>query len=127
MDSHRVTNEDNRKKVIMTIKIGIMLLLLITLSCGCIMLEEEKQEFYASGINVTITDYGWEEGSKVHHYIYPTDAGYFLNIPSSCDDMGCVGKNVTVGGTSVHYNDYYKRNEMAVKWIIVDGRVRGWS
>lgn len=111
----------------MKLKIILSFLLIVTLFSGCVGLKEMEQKFYASGINVTITDYGWEEGSKVHHYIYPTDAGYFLNIPSSCDDMGCVGKNVTVGGTSVYYNDYYKRNEMIVKWIIVDGRVRGWS
>lgn len=114
---------------VMIIKIGIILLMLLStmLLSGCITLDEMKQNFCASGINVTITDCGWEEGSKVHHYIYPTDAGYFLNLSSSYDNMGCVGKNVTVGGTSVYYDNYYKRNEMVVKWIIVNGRVRGWS
>lgn len=90
------------------------------------MSEEDKAEFIAKGKNVTITENGWEEGSKVHHYIYPTDAGYYLNMPGSCDDMGCVGSNITVGGSSVYYDPYYKRNEMNVNWIIVNGKPRGW-
>ncbi len=111
----------------MTMKMKLILMLVLSAPfSGCVMFEEENQKFLASGINVTITDYGLKEGSKVHHYIYPTDAGYFLNMPDSCDDMNCVGKNVTVGGTSVHYDSYYKRNEMSVKWILVDGRFRGW-
>lgn len=91
------------------------------------MSEENKAKFIAKGKNVTITGNGWEEGSKVHHNIYPTDAGYYLNMPSACDDMGCVGKNITVGGSSVYYDPYYKRNEMNVNWIIVNGTFRGWS
>ena len=107
-------------------KIIILVVSLSILFSGCVMDEEDKAKFIAQGKNVTITENGWTEGSRVHHYIYPTDAGYVLNMPGPCDDMGCVGKNITVGGSSVYYDSYYKRNEMSVNWIIVNGKPRGW-
>ncbi|MFA6096125.1 MAG: hypothetical protein WC788_00685 [Candidatus Paceibacterota bacterium] len=108
-------------------KIFIAIMILSLLFSGCIVPEEEtKAKMYAHGKNVTITGNGWEEGIKVHHYIYPTDAGFFLNMPGPCDDMGCVGKNITVDGTSVYYDPEYKRNEMNVNRIIVNGTFRGW-
>ncbi|MCK5490497.1 MAG: hypothetical protein KAI67_01505 [Candidatus Pacebacteria bacterium] len=105
----------------------IIIVLLVIVFSGCVEYFEEKSaERISQGMNVTITGNGIKEGSKSHSYVYPTDAGYYLIMPSRCEKDGCVGMNVTVGGTSVRYNPYYKRNEMQVEWIIINGSHYGW-
>ena len=106
----------------------IKIVIISILLCAWMALaEDNREEMYLQTKNVTIVGNGWVEGSRTHDYIYPTDAGYVLNMPGSCDDMGCVGKNITIiGHSSVYYNSYYKRNEMSVNWIVVDEKTRGW-
>ena len=101
-------------------KVAIVLIAILIISM--VMLRTDDNSYTQQ--NVTITGNGWKEGSRTHDYIYPTNTGYVLNMPGSCDEC-VVGANITVVGL-IYNNKYYGRNEMIVKRIIVNGTRRGW-